>query len=440
MHIWRRALADVSDISDLSDSSDVSDLPQPALVIPATVRGLMATLFFVLGAFPAAAELRLTIGPDVVLALPAISHEITVTIENQGASPVQIENRFALRVWPHGAEDFVALGGFGEDTALMFDGMKTTTLRPGESLEFLVPEATAPWKCDTEMWSPGTYRVQLLSPEAASNEITLVVENPEGEDAAVWDWVSQRKEYGCSAVWSGLVDYVWEHQRASSYAFYTPPYPHHGTPEERIAVFERSISVDPGNPLADRYRLMVAESHQDLAGRLVSERRLEEALVHADAARELLEELMESRELYVKSEATRLLGRNYTWEGIQRSDRIRHGPPFFEIEPVCFSETERGFEVMFDGYRTKETLELPIGPANKFTPAPFDRGQPTHFRRGYYLLSWRLQHEGPQKQLVWHINGERIMLSAKEAEKNEWPPCPDPSEDPEQWWIELDNR
>ena len=45
-----------------------------------------------------------------------------------------------------------------------------------------------------------------------------------------------------------------------------------------------------------------------------------------------------------------------------------------------------------------------------------------------------------RKRLVWHINGEQIKPSAKEAEKNEWPQCPDPAEDPEQWWIELDNQ
>jgi hypothetical protein len=65
------------------------------------------------------------------------------------------------------------------------------------------------------------------------------------------------------------------------------------------------------------------------------------------------------------------------------------------------------FNMVF-GYMNRnyeERPEIPIGPDNSFSPAPADRGQPTHFypRRQQFMFKVRVPADFGKQQLVWSL-------------------------------------
>jgi hypothetical protein len=55
---------------------------------------------------------------------------------------------------------------------------------------------------------------------------------------------------------------------------------------------------------------------------------------------------------------------------------------------------------------TTSAVDIPIGPDNRITTAPDDRGQPTHFLPGQQLNAWVYTFNG--SSLAWHVltNGD----------------------------------
>jgi hypothetical protein len=384
-------------------------------------------------------QIRVTLGPETTVTLPGVRPELIITLENVGSDVAQVDARFGLRVWPLGAEEpFIASADNPENVAT-FPWFHPDALQPGESAELYLVQniAGSPWFCESELNQPGEVRLQISTPHGDSNWVTMVVTEPEGRDAEVWEIIKAHP--GCYPF--GLGQTIWNGYRDSSYGFFVQPPTGLKSAEERIAIYEEQIAMRPEHPLSDFCRLLQVRAQQELAGRFVDNRELDQALVHADAAREILDSLAQSRDIYVRTEAAKLLKRNYTAESIQREDQLLYGPPVLEVWPACFSPTEKGFDVLFASYRTKKPLDLPVGVDNKFTPPPFDRGQPTRFLQGNVILPWRLQYEGKEPQLVWHLNGENIKISAQEAEKLELPPCPARDADTEEWWWdEMERR
>jgi hypothetical protein len=399
------------------------------------------TLFSLLFlAFGAEGQVRVTLGPETTTTLPGVSPEIVVTLENVGSEETNIDPRFALRARPDEATEPFLVAGWDPEGGERFPWFDPKTLGPGQSAElYLVQnEAVSPWFCDPELSLPGEVRLQISTPQGDSNWITMVVVEPQGRDAEAWQAIKDHPRcypFGAGeTIWNGGY-------RDTSYAFFVQPPLDGMSPQEQITILEERISMRPDHPLSDYCRLLQARAYQTMAGRNVDARALEEALGNANAAAALLEPLTKSRDGHVRSDATKLLERNYTAESIQKQDRILFGPPSFEMSLACFSPTAKGFDAMFSYYRTKEPLDLPVGEKNKFTPPPFDRGQPTRFTNDFALLPWRLQYEGNEKQLVWHLNGENIKISAHEAEKAGLPPCPARDADTEEWWWdEMERR
>jgi hypothetical protein len=67
-----------------------------------------------------------------------------------------------------------------------------------------------------------------------------------------------------------------------------------------------------------------------------------------------------------------------------------------------------GSFTMVFGYMNRnyeERPEIPIGPANSFSPEPIDRGQPTHFypRRQQFMFKVRVPANFGKQQLVWTL-------------------------------------
>jgi len=77
-----------------------------------------------------------------------------------------------------------------------------------------------------------------------------------------------------------------------------------------------------------------------------------------------------------------------------------------------------GYEVNPDGTHSmwlgyfnrnlEETLEVPIGPDNRFEPGPADRGQPTHFVPQWQKSSFRIvvPKDFGQQKLTWRLTSK----------------------------------
>jgi hypothetical protein len=99
-----------------------------------------------------------------------------------------------------------------------------------------------------------------------------------------------------------------------------------------------------------------------------------------------------------------------------------------------------GFEINSDGTYSmwfgyfnrnrQESIDVPIGPDNRFEPGPADRAQPTHFVPlwqkstfrvivpkdwGNRTLTWYLTTHGPTQQVVGHLNPRAMIDRQKET-------------------------
>jgi len=104
-----------------------------------------------------------------------------------------------------------------------------------------------------------------------------------------------------------------------------------------------------------------------------------------------------------------------------------------------FKNPDGTFEMQF-GYHnrnTKEEVDIPIGPNNKFEPGPADQGQPTHFmpRRGWgnftvtvpkdfgtKKLTWTLVHAGRTNAVPGSLDARWEIDALKEATVGNTPP------------------
>ncbi len=88
--------------------------------------------------------------------------------------------------------------------------------------------------------------------------------------------------------------------------------------------------------------------------------------------------------------------------------------PFKLYFPIleCVRETAPGKFTAFFGYENRNPFPVvvPVGPRNKFTPPPFDRGQPTVLLPGRqrFVFSVGFDRRGV---LAWHINGLPAIAS-----------------------------
>ncbi len=77
------------------------------------------------------------------------------------------------------------------------------------------------------------------------------------------------------------------------------------------------------------------------------------------------------------------------------------GNPGGEIKPftLCSAKSGTGFVTIF-GYAAAGNMTVNIGPFNRFTPAPDDRGQPTQFNAGTTNNAVVVFHQG---QINWTL-------------------------------------
>ena len=88
------------------------------------------------------------------------------------------------------------------------------------------------------------------------------------------------------------------------------------------------------------------------------------------------------------------------------------------VRPIleCVADNGDGSYTAFFGYRNHNdtAVDIPVGPRNKFTPSPEDRGQPTRFHPGrtphYPNVSFGVVFDG--SEIEWHLDGQKRKAKA----------------------------
>jgi hypothetical protein len=409
----------------------------------------ICALVIVLASFSAHAAIQLRLSVEPQSQLPAIEPSLRVEAVNNGSEPAELPPVVALQVTPPGdRKPFVAYTALRDnDRVTSFESDDDpTVLAPGETRDvsfWAGPESPVWFAADSRLLSPGTYRFQLvvdrkldsellakvehavdqpgLSNPIISNEATYVVETPQGEDAAVWELIKQLQT---PMFWTdALGSRIWTEHPKSRYTAYCLRTPKAGDPATAIPAFTATLEKQPSRSWTDWLRLAIAQFELMQASSFVSAKDAESALAASDRAGAILRQLAkEALPRYVRKEARRLAeNRLWTRGEIDRAIRIANGE-LKEIEPflVCMEKAgDDGKHVFWFGYQNTAGAEMtiPIGSDNKFTPPPFDRGQPTIFRRGYTFLGLRVATSEPK--LMWHLQNYNIHAFADKTG-----PCP----------------
>lgn len=420
----------------------------------------------------ASASLQITLRVGAPSTLPGLTPGIWLDVRNNGTGPAEIPRFAALQIRGDSGEEFIAEGDHfgpwdGDErapgpyllTPLGFEG-RLPILQPNETKTFLLHEGRgAPWMCDPRVEIPGTYRMRvivdagltslklkdhsrvldqegLVSP-LISNEVKLTVKEPEGNDAAVWNMRVKRNVGDCRWTFVGLQDQILEQYPRSAYAQFLYPTDFRRKPKEvQIQHLERSIAVNVHHPMAERRRVELAHIHAVGALKSARGQQLQQGLTDLEKARELLLAVVKRRmnpgaQRAAVAELQSLAPSRE--EFIAYYNRI-HSSPRIEAVLDCVqpSGTSQYDAWLYYHNSADENRQIPIGENNKFTPPPFDRGQPTVFARG---TDWYFKVTSDGSDLMWHIDGTNLKISAKKLV--------DPPEFPDgewEYWTEEKER
>lgn len=214
-----------------------------------------------------ASPIRLTVAVEPAAELPAIPVTLRVQATNPTDVPVTFGNVIALQVVPLHGEPFAATGGPRTGAVTSFPWMPNEiTLAPGETRDLTIwaSSDTPFFGYEKRLWRPGSYQLQIvISPELArlrdmdvrvladevelsdpilSNEVTLTVLEPQGDDAKVYALIQSTEGW-----WDAeLASMIWRDYSHTRYAPYAVP---QGGNE--IAAYEAAISKAPDAVIAE---------------------------------------------------------------------------------------------------------------------------------------------------------------------------------------------
>ncbi len=406
-------------------------------------------LLLVLASLRVEASVVLRIWVEPPSQLPFIAPSLRVEAVNTSSTPAELPLTVALQVMPSDGKPFIAHLGPPPYVRITWfrsddDDAASILLAPDETrdLSFWAGPAS-PVTADSRLLSPGTYRFQLvahdklnsdllegldrvadqrggLTDPILSNEATYVVETPEGEDAAVWELIKQLLS---PTLWGdSLGSRIWAEHPSSRYAAFCFNDPKTNDPDVSIAAYTATLAKQPDRAWADRYRLGIARDELTRSSKFVDDSDAEGAFQAKQRAKSILTQLArEGLSPYLREEAQDLLDTHiWTREEIVHFIK-RLNNELIETEPfaICVENTDDGKHIFWFGYHnyTQEPMRIAIGRENKFTPPPFDRGQPTVFPRGDTLLGVRIvTHESA---VTWHLMTHDVQASLAESR-----PCP----------------
>lgn len=384
--------------------------------------------------------LRIAAEPDALL--PGLVPVLRIWITNDGSSAVEIPARVALQVIPPRGDAFIAYTSMrGDNWTTELAEKSPLTLAPGETRDLSFWSRDEWFGSDARFRTTGTFRLQVVADRnldsgklqgltrildqpglhqpVVSNEATFTALEPAGADLAVWNAMRGESET-CSAATTEL---IWQQYPASHYTAYCVRNVNDADDLKQIAGYEAALAREPHPYWAEAYGLNIALAWISRGSGLIA-RNVEEAVNAYDRARAILEPL--SRKALspeTQRSATELLAaRVRTREQVLERHRASAGDDDRRIRTyvTCFESLPEGVRRVWFGYNNPNSkpVDIPIGNDNKFTPAPFDRKQPTTFKAGIFDFAVNVVTREPV--LVWHLQGKTTQFKVPDARE-----CPE---------------
>lgn len=381
-----------------------------------------------------AAPIAISLTAAPATSLPRLQPTLRVVVTNETSDIVPLPGRVALLVRPTGREPFWAYAGIrGDDVVTGFHAALSSPLAAHERRDvsfWSSPDEPVWFVGDPRLWAAGTYRMQLVAADhldpatltpastefagaVVSSEASFTVETPKGDDAAAWNLVKAARR----TAWPDeLAGRIWTDYPNSAYAAFAVPI----VPNDLIATnrnLRAAIEKWPTLPITAWRRLLLAfnltkQAHSalqtgdaDAAAGLFGEARksLEEAVrgtLDPEVRRRAQEAL--DRDILTKEEILRELA-----GGALSSDRLA---PY----ALCTATAADGRRSVWFGFDNPSTqaITIDIGENNQFTPAPFDRGQPTRFPAGVNDRAFAVVTDEPS--LTWHLQKINLHVEVRQ--------------------------
>jgi hypothetical protein len=369
-----------------------------------------------LPAIPVVASLaltNLTSGPFTI----GRDYGLAVSVNGAPSVPLRAE------VGPHASGDgtIPAQLQYGEEAGGWLDRI---ALKQGETKTFFFAPSSLvmgnDFFSDGTFSKPGTYDVTLTLRDGTirSNTARLVVDDPKGEDLAVWSAAMTRGGGKWRDVeWQANYTFGMSHS-ASRYFVPSALLAMPGGDDNRVAAIRALLAKDIPSPFKDVVRLALAEAYEGAADHAWSRGNIDEAARQADAGRAVLDDLSSTSQTdygRVTAEAVRpnFLSRQ-DWQKLYTSTHQPKPQPG-QTRPVVptidcgdGAEGKRGGLVFF-GYDNPNEfdVEIQVGPENAFEPPPTDRGQLTVFETGHHRRAFELRLSAGEI-VKWTLDGTTV--------------------------------
>jgi hypothetical protein len=422
---------------------------------------ILLFVVLIVAALPAEA-VTLQISVELPAELPGLPRTIRVSLTNTAGEPVTVPLNAALQDTPSEGKPYIAYSGLrGEDRIRELPVKGPLVLAPGETrdVSFWASAGDGWFEADRRLLAIGTHRVQLVLGEGldsvklggvsriqdqpglgaaiVSNETTYTVLEPKGADLAVWNLIQEKRQGTCAPA---VTEVLWREYPQSRYAAYCPIeiLDSNELPEviarRQIAALEAALSRGPDPLQADWLRLRIADSEVSL-GWALEQKSMEEALSAYTRAGAIVDDVLRKAVPPQRDRALVVKSGIRSREDVTKSANARRGiyDPTIEIDVTCAETLPGGEHGVWFQYanETPKRITVPIGVNNKFTPAPFDRGQPSVFRAGFKYLAFRVVTSEPH--LTWHLQ-KKTILRIKPAEVRRCPDGLDPDDSSTWYW------
>ncbi len=359
-------------------------------------------------------EARFDVAPAHVL--PGLPAMFTLALSNRDTAPHSVANILRLRATPSSAPGFIVLwGGVAEGVSIPFTD-DIVLLAPSQTREFYFPANEvlalneAFW--DERLTIPGTYYLQMELGDGfdvLTNTVRLVVDQPAGDDLAVWQLMQKKTGGG------------WPVERWSFGDTPAPQFPHSTyaratlflwlMPRTQLrAALPAALDALSG-PTRDDLRLLLISLTKSAAAEAFhsGDRKTGNGLTKQ--AQKQIEQLKhEAATGYAAAQADEALAKITAEIAIRDADPNER-PRFHKLLPLAPCRAGDG-ALMF-GYQNDN--DWPIvnyaGTDNHFDPAPADRGQVIIFQPGRHKKAFTVARL-PNEALKWILDGNTAALSA----------------------------
>jgi len=380
------------------------------------------------------------IPPEVLPGVPATR---VFRITNNGTAAARLEPTFRFYLYnqqgvpaplrPQGIDET----GRPYDLPLLSDNDDSapdTLLAAGKTLEFWFDDIERRERFEPSPFNTGSGVVTVSVEIKADGQVVstgpvkLKVLQPTGDDLAVWTLMQQRA--GSSGwtpdTWDRVADLAPVIFRDYPRSHYTPYFaarmPRVACEIARSCVdpipFEVALATNPPAPIRENMLLAIAGVHVDRAKYFRSSRNPDRAAEEMSIARPFIDDALRTAIVPRLHEMAKEMAKMpASFADIRDYNSALHGqdPVATErVKPILDCVSISG-EVMIArfGYVSPNVSgkEIPLGTGNRFTPTPYDRGQPRWFIPGTHHTAVGVSGDA-KKTIAWSLDGQNAVATA----------------------------